>query len=199
MHIANDMYHVRTYAHTYERTYASSTMSQHSGAETKNTVKLVQRQCGMYPNITCVYSFTNHGIHLHITIAFISTLCNRIKKIVKSLQKIWTSHQLLESVHFIKELSDEVFHNGFVRDHAYHPVHPCRSLLGQRGVSLCVVRACVSMCVQMSVFYVCVCNVCVCVCVCVCASPGKCKRELNEVLSLYWQSPSSYFTYATPQ
>jgi len=31
MHIANDTYHVRT----YERTDASSTVSRHSGAETK--------------------------------------------------------------------------------------------------------------------------------------------------------------------
>ena len=35
MRIANDTYHVRT----YERTYASSTMSRHSGAETKNLSK----------------------------------------------------------------------------------------------------------------------------------------------------------------
>jgi len=38
MRIANDTYHART----YERTYASSTASRHSGAETKN-VNLVTR------------------------------------------------------------------------------------------------------------------------------------------------------------
>jgi len=34
MRIANDTYHV----HTYERTYASSTVSRHSGAETKKKI-----------------------------------------------------------------------------------------------------------------------------------------------------------------
>ena len=37
MHIANDTYHVRTYKHTY----ASSTMSRHSGAETKMLLAIV--------------------------------------------------------------------------------------------------------------------------------------------------------------